>query len=169
MLQVWVGIPRAHWLNSSFPGIPRNGHGGTELRCVLRRGAAVSRVANFKPQPPLYWNNPQKAVNTVCSNKSNDKSYTWSYEELLEISSPSDPGFKGFIAKEICFCLLNSYSDSILYCLMWKKKCDVDVGTQDVKGTDHTMFMFPGGGQQDLSAQKAQVSEDSPEWQATFP
>lgn len=121
MLQVWVGVPRAHWLNSSFPGTPRNGHGGTELRCLLRRGAAASRVADFKPQPPLYRNNPQEAVNTDCSNKSKDKSHTWSYKELLEISSPSDPGFKGFIAKEICFCLLSSHSDSISCCLMWKK------------------------------------------------
>ena len=42
------------------------------------------------------------------------------------------------------------------------KKCDMNVGTHDVKGTDHTMVMFPGRGQQDLSAQKTQVSEDSP-------
>ena len=45
----------------------------------------------------------------------------------------------------------------------------MNVGTQDVKGRDHTMIMFPGGGQQDLSAQKTQVSEDSPGWHATFP
>lgn len=36
-------------------------------------------------------------------------------------------------------------------------------------GTDHTMVMFAGGGQQDLSAQKAQLSEDSPRWHATSP
>lgn len=131
MLQVWVGVPRerTHWLNSSFPGTPRNGHGGTELRCLHRRGAGASQVADFKRQPPLYWNNPQKAVNTVCS-----KSHTWAYEELLETSPPSDPGFKGFISKKICFHLLSSHSDSISCCPMWKKNCDLGIGTQAVMG-----------------------------------
>lgn len=152
------------WLNSSFPGTPRN-----ELRCLHRRGAAASQVADFKPQPPLYWNDPQKAVNTVHSNKSNDKSHTRIYEELLEISLPSDPGFKGFISKKICFRLLSSHSDSISCCLMRKKKCDLGIGKQAVMGTGHTMVMFAGAGQQDLSAQMVQVSEDSPRWHATSP
>lgn len=48
-----------------------------------------------------------------------------------------------------------------------KKNCDMSIETQAVMGTGHTVVMFPGGGQQDLSAQKAQVSEDSPRWHAT--
>lgn len=171
MLQVWVGVPRerTHWLNSSFPGTPRNGHGGTEPRCLHRRGAAASQVADFKPQPPLYWNDPQKAVNTVCSKKAMISHTPKLTRELLEISSPSDLGFKGFISKKIYFHLLSSHSDSISCCLMWKKKLCLGYWETSCNGTGHTMVMFAGAGQQDLSAQMVQVSEDSPRWHTTSP
>lgn len=50
-----------------------------------------------------------------------------------------------------------------------KKKCDLGIEKQAVMGTGHTMVMFAGAGQQDLSAQMVQVSEDSPRWHATSP